>query len=172
MKLKTFTLQLDTETGTFDDAALVAFLADRDAVAVDEHFFVHDGLPRWALLVHYREGIRRDSGGRASDQRPDWRDDLSAEEAAVFSALRSWRNNRARRDGRPAFVLFTNRQLAAIAKLQPKTLAELATVDGVGEARVRDYGESVLAVVGGIDSAQVEAAAPPAKASSPDEETA
>ncbi len=147
MKLKVFTLQLDAESGGFDDSALQSFLAERDAIAVDEHFFVHDGVPRWALLVHHREAAA-DKRRRGSEPREsDWRSDLSSAEADLFTALRSWRNSRARRDGRPAFVLFTNRQLAEIAKVAPRTLTELATVQGVGEARVRDYGQSVLAIV-------------------------
>lgn len=147
MKLKVFTLQLDDSTGAFDDSALQTLLSDWDALAVDQHFFVHDGAPRWALLVHCREtsATRRDHAPASG--KSDWRADLSNDEADLFSALRSWRNSRARRDRRPAFVLFTNRQLAEIARVAPRTLTELATLHGVGEARVRDYGESVLAVV-------------------------
>lgn len=151
MKLKAFTLQLDADSGLFDDTALCAFLAERDAIAVDQHFFVHEGVPRWALLVQYRAMVRPERARHLDDEQPDWRADLSGDEATLFSALRNWRNNRARRDGRPAFVLFTNRQIGEIAKLRPHTLAELATISGVGEARVRDYGESVLAVVRGAD---------------------
>ncbi len=147
MKLKVFTLHLGAKTGAFDDSALTSFLAERDVIAVDEHFFVHDGAPRWALLVQYRDEPPRARRQPSEEPAQDWRADLSAGEADLFSALRTWRNNRARRDGRPAFVLFTNRQLAAIARLRPESLAELATVPGVGEARVRDYGESVLGVV-------------------------
>lgn len=148
MKLKVFTLRLNETSGVFDDSELQAFLSERDAIAVDQHFFVHDGVPRWALLVHHREAAVRERGKVAQQAvAADWRSELSNVEVELFNALRSWRNTRARRDGRPAFVLFTNRQLAEIAKVVPRTLTELATVHGVGDARVRDYGDSVLAVV-------------------------
>ena len=63
MKLKVFTLRLNETSGVFDDSELQAFLSERDAIAVDQHFFVHDGVPRWALLVHHREAAVRERGG-------------------------------------------------------------------------------------------------------------
>ena len=63
------------------------------------------------------------------------------------------RNGRAKVDGRPAYVLFTNAQLAEIALQRPATRAALKALDGVGEARVRHYADEVLGLVA--------AAAPP-----------
>ena len=53
-------------------------------------------------------------------------------ERALFAALRRWRNERAKRNGRPAYVLFRNAQLADIARTRPTTLAALREVHGVG----------------------------------------
>ncbi len=47
-------------------------------------------------------------------------------------------------------MLFTNGQLAAVARGRPRTRAALAEVEGVGEARVRDYADEVIAVVAGV----------------------
>ena len=147
MKLKVFTLRPDPATGAFDDEELVSFVAEHDAIAVDEHFFVHDGAPRWALLVHYRDEVHSRRSFAPGEPARDWREELASDETPVYEALRAWRNNRARREGRPAFVLFSNRQLADIARSRPATLAALREVAGVGDARVRDYGDQVLAVV-------------------------
>ena len=63
----------------------------------------------------------------------------------VYRALAVWRLERATRDGVPAFLVFGNRALEAIAEARPTTLDELARVPGVGPAKLERYGEEVLA---------------------------
>jgi DNA helicase-2/ATP-dependent DNA helicase PcrA len=64
-----------------------------------------------------------------------------------FDALKSWRLERARSDDVPAYVVFSNATLTEIAERQPRTLAELAAVSGVGPAKLERYGEEVLRVL-------------------------
>jgi DNA helicase-2/ATP-dependent DNA helicase PcrA len=61
-----------------------------------------------------------------------------------FGALREWRLERAKADEVPAYVVFHNSTLAAIAERRPRTLAELALVPGVGPAKLERYGDEVL----------------------------
>ena len=49
----------------------------------------------------------------------------------------------------PAFVVFTDATLAAIAQARPDSLSELRAVSGVGDAKLERYGESVRQVVAG-----------------------
>ncbi|HEY8316090.1 MAG TPA: ATP-dependent DNA helicase UvrD2 [Gaiellaceae bacterium] len=65
----------------------------------------------------------------------------------AFGALREWRLERAKADEVPAYVVFHNATLAEIAERQPRTLAELALVPGVGPAKLERYGEDVLAAL-------------------------
>jgi DNA helicase-2/ATP-dependent DNA helicase PcrA len=67
-----------------------------------------------------------------------------------FEPLRAWRKTRAQSDGVPAFVVFTNRALEAIASRRPGSLAELAEVRGVGPQKLERYGEEVLGVLAGV----------------------
>jgi superfamily II DNA helicase RecQ len=147
MKIRTFTLQLDPATGRFDDRELQEFLQHRQALDVSEHFFVHERIPTWALLVSYRETEQAGTGARRKGPRPDPAADLSAEDRPLYDALRHWRNERAKREGRPAYVLFTNRQMADIARRRPDGLSSLEEIPGIGEGRARDLGEEVLALV-------------------------
>lgn len=61
-----------------------------------------------------------------------------------FDALREWRLQRAKTDEVPAYVVFHNSTLAAIAERRPRTLAELSLVPGVGPAKLERYGDEVL----------------------------
>ena len=147
MKLKVITLRLDPATGAFDDGELQEFLQHREALDVSEHFFVHERTPTWALLVSYRENEPPAGSVRARGPKPDPAAELSAEDRPLYEALRHWRNDRAKREGRPAYVLFTNRQMADIASRRPSSLPELEAIPGIGEGRTRDLGEEVLAMV-------------------------
>jgi DNA helicase-2/ATP-dependent DNA helicase PcrA len=68
-------------------------------------------------------------------------------DAALFEALKTWRRDRAREGGVPAYVVFADRTLDEIARVRPTAVAELRAVHGVGPAKISLYGEEVLALV-------------------------
>jgi ATP-dependent DNA helicase RecQ len=73
--------------------------------------------------------------------------DLSAEAAVVFERLRTWRYERAKEQGVPAYVVFTDATLREIATTLPSSLAELSKVSGIGETKLARYGQQVLDVL-------------------------
>ena len=62
-------------------------------------------------------------------------------------ALKAWRRQRAAGDGVPAYVVFQDRTLEAIAERRPASLADLAAIGGVGPAKLERYGRDVLEVL-------------------------
>src|SRR6266849_3520898 len=65
----------------------------------------------------------------------------------TLDRLRHWRLETARAAGVPAYVVFHDTTLAAIASARPTSLAELLRVSGVGESKLRRYGDLVLEVL-------------------------
>jgi DNA helicase II / ATP-dependent DNA helicase PcrA len=61
-----------------------------------------------------------------------------------YQALKRWRLQRAKSEEIPAYVVFHNSTLAEIAARRPQTIAELASVPGVGPAKLERYGRDVL----------------------------
>ena len=148
MKVKVFTLPWRPEGGGFDDAELASFFAERTAIEVSEHFFVHEKTPVLVLVVTYRAG---DAGARPgrNDGRSRGEDpaaELTPDERRRYESLRTWRNQYARKSGRPPYVVFNNRQAADIARKEPASRAELGEVQGIGASRVEDFGDEVLAL--------------------------
>ncbi|WP_198943379.1 DNA helicase RecQ [Actinokineospora bangkokensis] len=78
---------------------------------------------------------------------------LSTEDNQVFEDLRAWRAATAREQGVPAYVIFHDATLRAIAAAKPTTPAELGTISGVGENKLAKYGEQILAALAGEDGA-------------------
>ncbi len=70
--------------------------------------------------------------------------DLPETAVPVFEQLRAWRAAAAKEQGVPAYVVFHDATLRQIATEVPSTLAELATVNGVGEAKLARYGQQIL----------------------------
>jgi DNA helicase-2/ATP-dependent DNA helicase PcrA len=68
---------------------------------------------------------------------------------ALYDRLRAWRLDRAKERSQPAFCVFTDATLQAIAESRPRTAADLASIPGVGRRKLDDFGADVLALVGG-----------------------
>jgi len=79
-----------------------------------------------------------------TSQRIDYREVLNADEHAIFEKLRILRKELAEKSGVPVYAVFTNDQLAAMIKKNPKTASDLLAIAGIGEARVKQYGEAFL----------------------------
>ena len=70
---------------------------------------------------------------------------LQGIELSRFGALREWRKHAA--SGKPAYTVFADATLEAIATARPSSLDELARIKGVGPAKLDLYGDSVLRVL-------------------------
>jgi ATP-dependent DNA helicase RecQ len=66
---------------------------------------------------------------------------------ALFEQLRHLRKNLATAAGVPPYVVFHDTTLQAIAAEKPQSLDDLAHIKGIGENKIKRYGEHVLAVV-------------------------
>ncbi len=66
-----------------------------------------------------------------------------------FINLKAWRAEVAREHGRPAYVIFHDATLAAIAQQCPRTLGELHGISGMGAKKLEAYGAEVLRVCAG-----------------------
>jgi DNA helicase-2/ATP-dependent DNA helicase PcrA len=65
----------------------------------------------------------------------------------LFEALRTWRAGRAKELSQPAYCVFTDATLEAIAERRPSSVAALVEIPGIGQAKLDKFGEDVLALV-------------------------
>ena len=65
----------------------------------------------------------------------------------LFARLRDWRKNIATERGVPAYVIFHDSTLQAIAQEKPTSLSALSRIAGLGERKLAQYGEQILAVI-------------------------
>ena len=66
---------------------------------------------------------------------------------ALYEQLREWRAERARGLGQPAYCVFTDATLAAIAERLPSDVSALVAIPGIGQSKLDKFGDEVLALV-------------------------
>ncbi|MFI7493859.1 DNA helicase RecQ [Kocuria sp. M4R2S49] len=74
---------------------------------------------------------------------------LDEAQQELFQQLRAWRSTVAKEQGVPAYVVFNDATLAAVAQARPGSLGELRGISGVGDAKLERYGPAVLEVITG-----------------------
>jgi len=71
----------------------------------------------------------------------------SEDDQDLFRALRVRRSALAKAEAVPAYVVLPDRSLIDIVRRRPASLAEMAEVHGIGEAKLKRYGAEFLEVV-------------------------
>ncbi len=107
----------------------------------------------WAVLrgnqtVRLRKDLRAASAataGGTGERLPAV--DLSVRKGSLWEALRALRLELASAQKVPAFAIFHDSTLQEMALRRPRSLAEFATLRGVGDAKLERYGEQFLAVL-------------------------
>jgi ATP-dependent DNA helicase RecQ len=100
-------------------------------------------------LADKAPGAARGSRQRASraTAKNDDGQPLSLAERDCLEALKAWRAGVAREHNLPAFVIFHDATLRAIATRMPRSLADLDGVSGIGQKKREAYGAEVVRVV-------------------------
>ncbi len=95
--------------------------------------------------------LRKDTIGRPASstraRKASAADALDAGDRGLFEALRAWRAETAREQGVPAYIVFGDATLRALAEHRPASLGDLDGITGIGAKKREAYGEGVLAVI-------------------------
>ena len=134
--------------GPPDLADLNAWLAGHRIVSVNQHVVA---APGGALLVFVVQSVEAGPARAGAPSGParkiDYKEELSAEDFALFSRLREARKMIAEAEGVPVYAVLTNEQLAEIAKRRPTSLSALSLIEGLGKARLEKHGSRLLALL-------------------------
>jgi DNA helicase-2/ATP-dependent DNA helicase PcrA len=112
----------------------------------------------WLAPIEEAAGVAPPArpGAAATDRLAAARDQLSRSSADVdtdvdpvlFAALVEWRRNLARVSGVPAYVIFHDTTLKAIATGRPESPDALLDIAGIGPVKAQRYGEAILELLG------------------------
>ena len=115
--------------------------AARAALAGNER----PGSAAWrSRLAEERARIRGGQGGRSGRSGVGVG---NGADPALLGALKRWRADAARAGGVPAYVVFHDTTLAAVAEARPRSTASLLRLPGLGPVKAERYGDALLAVI-------------------------
>jgi DNA helicase-2/ATP-dependent DNA helicase PcrA len=103
---------------------------------------------RTSLAAHCRSCGRPLAGG-AERKLGRHLDCPSTYDERTLALLKEWRKLEATGQSLPAYCIFTDATLVALAEASPSTGADLAKVPGIGAVKIDKYGEAVLAILAG-----------------------
>ncbi len=72
---------------------------------------------------------------------------IPIEQTELYKELKKYRLNKSKEEMVKAYYLYTNVQLEEIIKLKPKTLNELAKINGFGKVKCEKYGSDIIDIV-------------------------
>ncbi|MBQ9430734.1 MAG: HRDC domain-containing protein [Kiritimatiellae bacterium] len=139
MQISTFFVPLADDGRAQDD--LNSFLRGRRVLKVGEAFAGNG----WAFCVEWLEEGAYVRDGRQSQRRVDYREVLEPAVFERFAKLRERRKAIAAEDGVPPYMVMTDAQMAEAAKPERLTAEVLKAIEGFGEARLKKYGERIMA---------------------------
>lgn len=120
---------------------LNSFLRGHRILEVKSYFVENDGQAYWAFLVQYLDGHSAHQPGKG---KIDYKEILSDEDFKAFSRLREIRKVLAGEDGVPAYMVFTDEELAEIVRNKCSDGSELSKISGIGEKKIEKYGIRLL----------------------------
>lgn len=95
-------------------------------------------------------GRQRSGGARRGVAAPKEDAALDPAQTQALAALKAWRAGVAKEHNLPAFVIFHDSTLRALAERQPQRLGDLQGVPGVGQKKLEAYGPQVLTVLSAL----------------------
>ena len=128
-------------------ADLNAFLSSHRIATVHHHVVSVAGDAILVFVVQTVPGSTAKGPVQGPPPRTDYREQLGEEDFAIFSRLRAGRKRIAEEEGVPVYTVLSNAQLAEIVKRRVQTRDDLATIEGIGRARVEKYGDRMPAVL-------------------------
>ncbi|NEN04822.1 DNA helicase RecQ [Diaminobutyricibacter tongyongensis] len=105
-----------------------------------------DVLSGGRTVILRREPERPERASRSA-RKATAADDLAVNDVELFEALRAWRAEQARVQSVPAYIVFGDATLRAVATAKPATLSDLDGITGIGAKKREAYGEALLEVV-------------------------
>ena len=65
----------------------------------------------------------------------------------LYMELRKWRDNLADENNIPTYLVLPQKSILELAKKLPTTLSELITIKGIGQAKVKQFGNEIIAII-------------------------
>ena len=150
MQVRVITMRYQEGLQGFSEELLQKVTFGKTVLNVSEHFFVHGNVPHLTLVLQIGDAAQYENAAGyrlRSPDAPNPEESLSDKQIAVYRALKTWRNDTAKQEGRPAYAIARNIQLVELVRSAPTTKAEIKEIAGLGNGFCDRYGDKVIGLL-------------------------
>ena len=112
------------------------FLRSKKVLQVQNHVVNTEHGAFWCFCIKYLDEYSTER----KKEKVDYREVLDEATFSRFSEMRKIRKRISEEDAIPAYAVFTNEELAELAKIDGLTDAKMKSVKGIGQKKVEKYG--------------------------------
>lgn len=136
MQIKLFTIPVGDSGGAL--AEMNVFLRGNKILEVENQLVNNEHGAYWCFCVRYIERAYPEAGGKKV-AKVDYRSVLEEATFLKFSKLREIRKKVAADEGISAFIIFTDEELAELAKMEEITEKAMLSIKGIGEKKTERF---------------------------------
>lgn len=142
MQIQIFKISLEDGEGLEE---MNVFLRSHRILEVQQEFVGGQFGGYWSFCIRFVQSSgKKGKWSNAKKGRIDYREVLDEATFKVFSVLRVCRKAIAEASNVPVYAVFTNAELAEMAKLEELTVEKLQKIEGIGTKRAEKYGVVIV----------------------------
>jgi superfamily II DNA helicase RecQ len=147
MQIKFFTIPI--LGGEAQAEELNKFMRSSRVLQSESHLVKEGEQNLWCFCIRYIENSEpvRSASSKRSSEPVDYKSTLDEASFSRYDKLQAIRTALFKSEGVPAYLIFTNDELASLAKIEHLTLETMQQVKGVGKARAEKYGKYFITVL-------------------------
>lgn len=141
MQIKLFTIPISDNGSLLEE--MNRFLRGSKVLEVDKQLVSNQNSASWCFCVSYID-TPYNSKFSGKKQKIDYINVLDEQTFKIFSKLREHRKKLAKEEGVPAYAIFTDEEIANIARLPEIKVEKLIEIKGIGEKKIKKYGKKII----------------------------
>lgn len=140
MQIQIFTIPLHDHASHAEE--MNKFLRSHNIINIDKQL-INIGINSfWTFCVRYLDGYILPVAN--TTEKTDYKEVLDPEVFSKYSVLRDCRKEIADKNGVPVYVIFTNEELANIAKMEEIKVENVSKIKGIGAKKMEKYGSELI----------------------------
>jgi superfamily II DNA helicase RecQ len=142
LKFFEITVNFNFEENRFDLSSLNEFVSRVEILEIKSNFFIFENRPFYTFLICYKE--------KEENKNQDFEiSSLNEKQVQIMNRLKSWRKQRAEKEGVPPFLIFNNSVLKEIVLKMPDSKSKFLQIKGIGIKTIDKYFDDVYKVIYG-----------------------
>jgi len=142
MQIKIFKIAIEPDESKLEE--MNKFLRGNKIINIEQEFYNDNNCAYWCFCIKYLVDLKAKWQEDKSNNRIDYKEVLDEVTFSKFTKLREIRKEIAVSEAIPAYAVFTDKELAEIAKLRELTEHTMKKIEGIGDKKVDKYGKQII----------------------------